>query len=295
MKTGYIFCSLYIIATAISASFIHNIGTNIPLELMITMSSLYAICFFHLISIKKLANTYKKLLSIKKLYALVLSAFLLVWLLSYFISIYFTAAIVVFFIMAWPSCLGMFFQYRITGNKINRLASISILTTIIAFYICIMYMYPISKALILIASLTSAGIAAFGYIKFSHTMNEHNFNAAEILAVRYWLLLLVPLSIVIYRHELNLINSQVALITLALSVINLILPIYFAQLSIEKIGANLHSMLIGFTPFISFIMEIILTEYNKNIILDGVFSAILALILIMTYYLNYYYRFKKYK
>ncbi len=282
----YIFVFLYIILTAISVTYIHTLGKHIPDDLIMLFGSFYALILFNLVNIKNIGVTYKKVFSVKKLFINLLFTFLVTWVLTIIIPIYFTPALLVFFFMAWPACIGSYFQYKATHTKINLTRFILIGLSILIFYICLGFIYSTLQYMYLIIALTTVGVAGYCYNRVSFKMNKHNFSAVEILSLRFWLLFLIPLVSSIMNKHIYLINGSILLDTLALSFISMIIPVYCSQISVQRIGPNVHSMLIGITPFAAFLIEIIFLPKTNNNVLDGLFSAILASIIIFSYLLQ---------
>ena len=288
MFKRYIFVLLYIVLTAISVTYIHDLGQHIPDDLLLLLGSFYAVVFFNVVNIKAIGATYKKILYTKLLFATLLVTFLIAWVFTIIIPTYFTPGILVFFFMAWPACIGSYFQYKHTKLKMNLVRFILIGLLILIFYACLSMVYKSSQYLFLVVSLTVTGFAGFWYSRVSYQMNQHNFSAVEILSIRFWLLFIIPLIITIWDKHIFLINGQILLYTFALSFVSMIIPVYCSQISIQKIGPNVHSMLIGMTPFTAFLVERIFLPKNREDVFDGVFSFGLAAIIIVSYLIQVY-------
>lgn len=253
---------------------------------MITLSAFYAVTFFHIINIKNFFIMYQKLLHVKQLYLLLLFFFMLVWGLSFLIPIYYSPALMIIFAMAMPTAIGLFMQYKQNKLMIDKVSVVLILITFLAMYFCLFKVYFLYKYILLVFSSLTLGFGVYVYIKLSHKMNKHGITASQILASRYWLLFLVPLMFTIKNHHLSLINYHILIQTLFISSISLIIPVYCAQLSIEKIGPDIHSILIGITPFIAYILESFFIDKESVHSLDGVFSLILFVIIFLRYVLK---------
>ncbi len=286
MIKRYSFAILYIVLTAISVVYINKLGQFIPDDLLMLLGSFYAIIFFHAINIKNIPNTYKKALAIKPLLFLLLFTFLIAWVFTIIIPIYYTPALLVFFFMAWPACLGSYFQYQHTKSKMDLIRSILIALLIGGFYICLGFIYKMPQYLYLLISLTVVGFAGFWYLRLSFKMNQLNFNATEILSIRFWLLFLIPLIITIYNGHIHLITSHILIDTFILSFISMIIPVYCSQISIQKIGPNIHSMLVGLTPFVAFLFESVLVSRGISNTLNGWFSSALFIIILGGYLIS---------
>ncbi len=282
----YFYTILYIILNGASVSMIHGIGNTIPVDLMITLSSFFALLFFHLLNYNNLISLYKKVWTVKRLYFKTIIVFLIMWIVCFLIPIYYTPAILMFFATAWPACIGAYYQYKKTKLTYNLYVSLSILVAICCFYISLYNVYPFTKYIFLLFGASLAGLTMFLYATLSYQMNEKGFKPTEILAVRFILLFIIPLAWSFKTGSIHKIDFHTIYLTLALSFASLIIPIYCSQRSILNIGPNFHSIAMGLTPFVAFCFESILIKSHTGIKLDGIFSIILFTILLTSITLN---------
>jgi hypothetical protein len=154
--------------------FIHNIGVEIPVELLLVLTTGYAIMFFHALRFKTCLTTYKKLQTQKSSYIGVLISLSMLWIGSFAISVYFSASVYILFATAWSGllgamCLGVFEKKQLYIYKTLALAIL-----IIFSYIVLFFSGPLSHLMFgLMVILTSiTGIAMFCYFKFSHHLND---------------------------------------------------------------------------------------------------------------------------
>ncbi len=272
-----IYTLAYILLTAVSFVLIHQLGVGLPKMLMVLLSTAYAIFFFHVINYKTIAGAYRKAFRIKKDYAVILISVLFMWGGSYLIPIYYSPAIQVFTFMLSICVWGAFFTYRHTHRTTDLIIFILCSFILCVFYIIYYQVYPLKSFLIMLFGTLLTGTAAYVYFWQSQKLLEFQFTSTEILAIRFWLLLLVPLMLVIEDQSYLLINWRILGETLLLSCFTLIFPIYCCQKSIEKIGANLHSVLIAITPFVTFLLEKSVMKTTTNAI--GYLSIILAVVI----------------
>lgn len=275
----------YILLTAFSAVLRHTVGNEIPGMLIIFLSTFYAIVFFHALNYGQIKQLYKKTFEIKKLYILMTFLVLVMWVGAFLIPAYFTPTVQVFSALAVASFYGAFFTAKKTRQGIHVMQFIMIALILVTFYSVYYQQYPFQKFLILLGWTFLTGTAGYLYFVKSYELNQSGFSAKEILAVRFWLLLLFPLFFVIKDHLYLLINFKVLYLTFAVGVITLIIPIYCSQKSIEKIGANLHSILIGLSPITTFLLERLFIQESRGIV--GYLAVILALVIAAPYFIRY--------
>ncbi|WP_116963454.1 hypothetical protein [Fastidiosibacter lacustris] len=278
----YFFTIAFIIINGASVSLIHNVGNEIPVGLMITLSSLYALVFFHLVSYKTLVSLYKKLWQHKNLYLQVIFIFLLMWLMSFIIPVYYSPALLMFFATAFPSVIGSYMLWRKKKDKSDLLFTLLLFLIITAFYVTLTNVYSWNEFAFLLIGTLIVGVTMYLYSHLSYQMNLLSFSASEILASRYILLFLIPFIWSATHGELTLIDDKVLWLTLALSLISLIIPIYCSQISIAKVGPNIHSIAMGFTPLMAFIFELVFAGDIRAIMVDGIFATLFALILTLS-------------
>ncbi|WP_299495076.1 hypothetical protein [uncultured Shewanella sp.] len=283
--TKYKYTFAYILLNAISAVVITFVGHTISVEVMIALSSLYALLFFHCLNIGNFVVMYKKVLTNFKLCSLMISIFGLMWWVCFLIPVYYTPAILMFYATAIPSLLGLFFTFKAKKQRQAQMGFFAILLLIIGFYVALSQSETLtSMALLLLLTLT-AGITMYIYSRLSQSMNEIGFKPSEILAIRFTLLTFFAFVYIFKSGALFSISGRDAIFSLLVSIMSLIIPIYFSQISISKVGANDHSILIGFTPFFCFITEAIYYKatYNHSVPVhvDGYFSIALVIVLVI--------------
>lgn len=284
----YAYTLIYILLNGLSVLIIHLVGKNIPIDMMITLSSLYALVFFHAVNIKGLKTLYRKVYKNLKLYLITISVFLVMWLVCFIIPVYYTPAILMFYATSWPSFFGAWKKYKKSGNFVDKYMAIFIACVITVFYFFLSKIYHGAEYLILVIGTIIAGISMFMYSNLSFDMNNAGFSPSEILAVRFILLFILPLLWSINSGSIYQVDFEIIGFSLIVSVSSLIIPIYCSQMSILKVGPINHSIAMGITPFVAFIFEYLYLSDDRAVSLDGYFSFALMLIIIIFSAINKY-------
>jgi hypothetical protein len=265
--------------------FIHNIGFEIPVELLLVLTTGYAIVFFHALRFKTCLKTYKKVQMRKGSYIGVLGALSLLWIGSFAISVYFSASIYILFATAWSGlfgamCLGIFEKKKLYIYKTLALAIL-----IIFSYTVLFFSDSISPLMfvLMVISTSITGIAMFSYFKFSHHLNDIGLDSINVLMVRFWGIFLLSLGYTIYTKSWLIISPKILGTTLFLAVCSIV-PVYFSQKSVEAIGSNKTSMLVTSTPFITFLLELLFT--HNPVTSTGILSILFVGITIAFYSLQ---------
>ncbi|OGT46824.1 MAG: hypothetical protein A3F17_05075 [Gammaproteobacteria bacterium RIFCSPHIGHO2_12_FULL_41_15] len=278
----YLYTIAYILFNGASVLAINKVGNQIPVALMILLGSGYALLFFHLINIHQTKKMYRKVWQHKVLYSQTIVVFLLMWCVCFILPVYYTPALLMFFATAWPSFFGASTLYLTERKRSSLYLALGIAVVIMGYYLALFSVYPLLRYGLMVLGTTIAGITMFLYSNLSYRMNQAGFAPSEILAVRFILLFLVPLFWCIKTHEIALINVHMLWLTALLSLLSLIIPVYCSQISIQKIGPNIHTIAMGVTPFVAFLFELIGLRHQHAISVDGIFATALVLTILLT-------------
>jgi hypothetical protein len=268
---------LYVICTALSVIFIHLIGTRMPDMLLIFMSTSFAILFFNLHRWRSVSTTYRRIFKLPKALIFINLLMLFQWLGSFLLPIYFSPAAFIISLFSTLSLLSSLMLYR-SHKKTSHLVKLILLSlSLIGFYTMYYFVYPLASYLVFLFSSLSRGAIGYSYLRASAKLNQQNFSAMEILSFRFWLLWLASLAYVIYDHQFAQFSIIMIPPTLLIAAVTLIIPIYFSQKSIEKIGPDKSGLIFGFTPLAITLLEnrVIKTPFDNNLI----FSSSLLLII----------------
>jgi drug/metabolite transporter (DMT)-like permease len=270
------------VLTAITIVFIHNISVDIPIELMLTLTTGYAIIFFHILRYKTCAQSYKKLALQKSSYIGVLISLGLLWIGSFVISAYFSPSVYILFATAWSGFLGSYYLGVLEHKRLYVYKAVALALLIVFSYTMLFFYdsFSSTRFIIMIALTTITGISMFLYFKFSHYLNDLGLDAVDILMVRFWGIFIFALGYTIYTKAWSTISLKITLYTLLLAIISIV-PVYFSQKSVEAIGSNKTSMLITSTPFITFVLEMLFT--NNPVTVTGYLSILFIIISLSTY------------
>lgn len=274
----YVF--LYIITTALSVILVHFIGTNMPDMLMIFLATSYAIIFFHLINFNKIVLIYKVLYQKhKRSYFNLSITILIMWAGSLLIPVYFlpSSALISYFCIT--TAAGAISLYIREKKNVFLIQSTLLLINLCLFYAYFHQIYSGWFYVAFIVSTFIAGIAGYYSAHCSIVFFKNNFSTTQTLAIRFWLLWMVAFAYVIYDQQLDKFKITMLFNTLLIAIFSVIMPIYFAQKSIEKFGADKSRLCFGFTPITVVIFERIFIQDNFDY--EVIFACIIPLILLV--------------
>lgn len=248
----------YIFFTAISFVFLDKIIAHIDQLVALSVMSICAIVVFNLLNYKRLIKTYLICWQHWYLFLIMSIALAIDWytmVTSAQKSDPFVAMSALFIAL---SLVG-FVKEFITKQRYSYLISCGLLIVAI-LVLLVAYQVPIGKSTssgLIYGAI--AGIAFYVYVYSSARLAiKANLQTIEILATRFWILLIFSLSLVKFDALLALqSNNLVRLVLVSFGA--LIIPIYCNQKSIEKLGANATAIFISLVPPVTYVFYVIVT------------------------------------
>lgn len=230
------------------------LGLN-PLVALLTMSSI-ALFVFNLLSLKNIIQTYQICWQYKITYFWMSVGLAVDWICMVYASHKsdpFIAMAALFIILA----LIGFLRLSLFEKTLNKLAS-STLLVLSLILLWIFYKAPdkhsVSQGIVL---GIIAGAAFYLYIANSAKLSMlGGLNSLQVLSTRFWLLWLIAF-ILVPKVNLwpNIYNNLNLLVPISFA--SLIIPIYFNQRAIQKLGTELTAVFIGLVPPVTFVCYVI--------------------------------------
>jgi hypothetical protein len=258
---GYILCVAFI--SVIRAKLLLSLSPIIVLLISSTLASIY----FHLINYKNSFTLYKKFFNRKLSFIALNFIVALMWFATYY-SIYFSsAAIFVFEFFMVGGFLSMVSHQRlIISQKIMILFFSGLI-------FAPLFIYKTQYVGVCLGII--AGGCGFLYNIWSDRIASFlNINASQILASRFWLLILVSTALLP-----NNFSTQLSFYTLSttifITVVSFILQIWLNQKSVLTIGGKESSYIASFAPALTFLVQgTVLGNWVFPILLLSVFGSI---------------------
>ncbi len=268
---------LYLLFNALAPIIIHFWGSNLNHDLLILISALTAVIAFHLLNFGKNKATYFQVAKNKEISlgaGKVILTTAIMWAGGFIIPIYYTPFIFVFTYLGWPSLCGALVMATKSTNRTYLAQAILIIIIFGFFYIDMFREYTLLKATLGLITTFITGFSLYWYLRSSKILNSRGMSSKEVLAIRYWLLLLFPLVLVIARHEYIMLDSLVVFKSIFIGLITLVIPLYFGQLCIEEFGSETFSLLMGFTPIITFVLQFMVLKTEFSQVLNALLLAL---------------------
>lgn len=285
-----LYLALHLGLNALAPIVIYLVGRDINHDILIFVSAITAVLCFHLLNLGKNKAVYSMLINNQKLrfgFIKVILTTTFMWVAGFIIPIQYTPFIFIFSYLAWPGFFGALVMAIAT-----RKASYIIQTVLIGIILGLFYFwsfkdYSYLKTIIGVVGTALTGLSLYLYLRYSKQLNNNGVSSKQILAIRYWLLLLLPLLVIIAKNEFNLINFMTLIKCMGIGLITLVLPLYFGQLCIETFGSEKFSLFMGLTPILTFILQFFTQPTEFSYIVVALLLALAILLpLISTYILG---------
>ncbi len=255
-----IYLILFLAFNAIAPIIIYFWGQDINHDILIFISAATAVMSFHLLNSRQNKQTYIRIIKDKNIWSgisKVIATTTFMWIAGFIIPLTYTPFIFVFSYLGWPSFFGALVMAVTTRKPVYIIQGIMIAITFVLFYFVTFRDFSLMKASLGILVTMLTGLSLYLYLRASKGLNNKGMNSRQILALRYWLLLILPLILIIYRHEFHLFTGSIIFKGIIIGMITLVLPLYFGQLCIEKFGSERFSLAMGFTPILTFALQFI--------------------------------------
>lgn len=275
---GYIYIAFYCVFNALSFVFISVLGNAHGQAQSITYIFSSGIFLFNLFCLKNLQSLYLKVgKNVRAVLGLNITT-AVSWLASFYALRFIDPATMLCIGMAVIPITTFFIVTPFKAYKSNAATLLSIIFVIFSMLLIIHenvqgLIIPVVTSNIIWGILISVVGGIFGAAigTYSEVLSKTNFTVKEILAVRFYLLVLVSILISIYTKALEFNWKTLQLFSVS-AVVIVFLPLVIYQKSIQHLGSLTVSILIPFTPVLAYFMQLSLHKYHYNM---GAFSAIL--------------------
>lgn len=262
---GYVFCVALV--SVIRAKLLLELSPIIVL----LISSILACGYFHLVNYKESLGIYKKLFAKKMLFLNLNVIVGLMWFATYY-SIYFSsAATFVFEFFIVGGCLSILFRSNTRSFSDKSLSLPLIILILTPFFI-----YKDQYVGIMLGIL--AGVSGFTYNMLSNkAATLLNLSASQILASRFWLLIVLS-AFLVPRDLLAQVTLSAFITTTFITALSFVLQVWLNQKSVITIGGKESSYISSFAPTLTFVMQgVLLGDWVFPILILSVLGTICVL------------------
>lgn len=268
---GYYDALIYVILGSIAFVFLDDLCAQIaPATALFFMSGIAILCF-NLLSYRSLNQVYRSIFSHPLLFLLMSTALGIDWFCMVYATYYSDPFITMTAIFVSSALLGFFALYKQSGATSYLLSMALLLATLLVLY----FKYQIQNSGdvgfgILLG--VGAGISFYVYMVTSNNLCQRSgLSAVQILATRFWVLFLGS-ALVLHSHDLHMAWQNNALSLTLVSIGSLVIPVFFNQQAINKLGAALVSVIISLVPITTYLIYAI---WHNNFIMTNTVLGIM--------------------
>lgn len=280
----YIDVLIYVLLTAISFVFLGKITDHVNPVVTLSIMSACGIVVFNLFNYKKIIPTYLATMRYPWLTFIMCTSLAIDWW-CMILGIYLSDPVVVMSsLFIAVAVLGFIFA----GNKIHFYIRLSSIFLLLIADMCLIFLYqlPNNKSAflgVICGSIT--GVAYYIYIYSSEQLSlKCNMTSLQLLATRFWALFLSAVVVVFikYSYQSLLLIDIVKIILISFG--TLIIPIYFAQQSIVKIGGNLTAIFSCLVPPMVYVFYVVV--YQQILLVNTIVCILITFALFLPKLIN---------
>ncbi|MCL9685331.1 hypothetical protein [Legionella maioricensis] len=260
--SGYIDAMLYVMLASIAFVFLDDLCSDVePLTALFVMSGIAIFCF-NLLCLRNLKTVYDAILQNPFLFLMMSTALGLDWLCMVYATYLSDPFITMTSLFISSAFLGFFSLYRKSGTSSYRWSMLILVSSILILF----FKYEIQKpgsTLFGILLGILAGLAFYIYMLTSEQLCARaKLTSIQVLATRFWVLF-IGSSLFIHLDTLHAALKDNARPLIAVSIGSLVIPIFFNQQAIRKLGTATTSVIISLVPITTYL---IYAFWNGNLV-----------------------------
>lgn len=246
MLMGYAFGFMNVFLVAISTICLNRFGQGIALPILLLYTSLTSILIFNLINIKQFKRSHTLILSARRNWLHMSVCLVFVWVFSYYATIHGSPE----FFIATAFLTAAFFTGCVEKKPLKAAACLSSLGLV--------YAYSDNHSLKTLAAGMIAGAAMYAYYRSSYQFSQKtHMSAIAILSIRFYLVPVFAILFIIATGDLPQLRISFSEMTVILgfALINMILPAFLSQTSLQAIGVSQFTFLNTLIPALTLALD----------------------------------------
>ena len=250
---------LFVITSSFASILVQKLYFVIPSTLTLLVTSIIATLYFNGINLGHLRSMHAHCWQHKSLWLSIMAIILVMWYSTMTGPGMIGASLYRFLYFAWLGMLGFWFLAfkKPTINRQSLLCGLFVVVLLAGLLGDYFWRHAWSMhELIGIALPLVGGTASFVYFKQSEALTKRTqLTATQVLAIRFYLTIVVLLLLVPTHHSIALLTPMHLLILAVVAVFSLIIPLYCMQKALEKIGSERNAILISLAPIVTAFLE----------------------------------------
>jgi drug/metabolite transporter (DMT)-like permease len=270
--SGYFDAIIYVVLSSLAFVFLDKLCNEInPLVAIFAMSGVAIICF-NLLAIRQFSHTYRMCLTHKGLFLLMSGSLALDWISQIYathLSDPFVAMAAIFIASGFMGFAELYYKTR---QKVNLISMLLLLVGLGLLF----FSYQIRDSRhvgygVILGIIT--GVCFYIYIVTSNLLVKKGaLSSLQLLATRFWLLFFATIPFLPWNILLTEMWNNLWLL-LFVSVCSMVVPIYFVQQAITKLGSARAAIYISFVPPVTYLFYVL---YNHNLSLANLLVCLVV-------------------
>ena len=284
-----IYSFLYVLVFSVALILIQKLDLSIPPLFSLLITASIASLYFNMINRHHFKKIYADCLVNKKEWFLVMVIVLVMWVTTMIGPGKIGASLFNFIYFAWLGMLG-FMLLSLQNWQEHRIKFYFGLCLFLLIIINVFFELQSSFSLDTIYGISLAllgGTFSFIYFKKSQALAKNaNLSATQVLAVRFYLAIIVLFLILPKQHMEQYFTFSNSFNLIVLAFFSLIIPLYFSQKALEKITSEQHAIINSLCPLVTGVLQELIFKDIKNEQMTVYFLYTLAIICF--YFINKY-------
>lgn len=257
---NYTYSFLYVLIASFSYIFMEYTVTTWSPVLSLIFSIFLATLYFHITNIHHIKATYTQAIKDKWNWLWVNLTVMVMWGAAFHSVFYIGPFGYLFLFYSTAAVFGFFFQVKNEKTiRFPRIISMIIIIFLIVIYIGFIEKHTNHYYLLGNFLAILSGTMSYAYSKTSFSFSKNtSLSATQILAIRFYALLIF--SILLCWIEPFSVNLSLHILwhMALLAALSFILPLYFFQKAVLKVGPEAQSIFIAFSPAVTYLLKILI-------------------------------------
>lgn len=269
-----LYSGLFVLLSAFSGLLRQIVGDRISPAIVLLIASTFTIIYFHIINLKSIKYLYFSCFAQKKRWLFLSFSVAIIWACSLYSPPLIGASLHTFIFFSIVGLVGISVIY-IKEKEFFSLYLITLIGLIglLIIGVSLTLNSKISSEVILGMLLSTIG----GIFAFIYSIQSNEFNkltgasASQILAIRFYLAIILSLLLLIGSESDIHINKLDLLSSILIAIFCFIAPLYYSQKGIESVGPEINAIICSCIPLVTAVFEKLCFNTVQNY-LFGVYS-----------------------
>jgi len=283
---GTLFVILYCFTTAGSVVLVDELEHSLAPMTVAFYAFLFTLTLFSLVSLRNIKDLINKVKGSLALVIKINISTAYMWIATFYAVKDISPSLFLSLFMGMAPITVLLVTFATPRSKKERYfdvgAAFVLLITIFALVVDeLFYLKQFAHAPFAIFLALTSGTVGGLSILYSRQLSEHKFEAGQVLAIRFYLVLLAAFLFLIFNQGGFGVPSNFIVYVIGVAGISVALPLYLLQKGLEKIEALHVSFLTPLIPVLAYFLEL-LEPYYKFIWIEFILICLLASVILVS-------------